>query len=111
MKRYEVLLAEGAERDLEAIYDHILATGSKGEADHVLDRLLVAAAALSSFPARGSHPRELAALGILEYRQLFFKPFRVIYKVQGQRVIVTLIADGRRDLQTLLEGRLLGARL
>jgi toxin ParE1/3/4 len=104
---YQVLLTEGAERDLELIHDHVLAAGSKGEADHVLDRLMVASASLARFPARGSHPKELKAPGILEYRQVFFKSYRVIHQVLDQRVIISLIADGRRELQTLLENRLL----
>ena len=104
---HQVLLSEGAERDLEAIHGYLLAAGSKGEADRVLDQLMVVAASLERFPARGTHPKELAALGILEYRQVFFKPYRVIYRVQGKRVYISLVADGRRELQTLLESRLL----
>jgi toxin ParE1/3/4 len=105
--RFDVLLTEGAELDLEAIHGYILATASKREADHVLDRLMAAAESLAMLPERGAHPKELSALGILEYRQVFFKPYRVIYQVLGRRVIISLIADGRRDLQTLLENRLL----
>jgi toxin ParE1/3/4 len=105
--RFEVFLTEGAERDLEAIHGYILATGSKDEADQVLDRILVAGESLATLPDRGAHPRELAALGILEFRQVFFKPYRVIYRVAGHRVYIYLIADGRRDLQSLLEQRLL----
>lgn len=55
-------------------------------------------------------PRELSALGIREYRQLFFKPYRVIYRVLDGRVIIYLIADGRRDMESLLARRLLVAR-
>ena len=58
---------------------------------------------------RSAHPRELLALGIREYRQTFFKPYRVIYRASGRRVYVYLIADGRRDMQTLLARRLFGA--
>ena len=36
-----------------------------------------------------------------------FKPYRVIYRVLGNVVHVFLIADGRRDMQTLLQRRLL----
>ena len=36
------------------------------------------------------------------------KPYRVIYRIMGKRVFVYLIADGRRDMPTLLERRLLG---
>ena len=49
------------------------------------------------------------ALGIREYRQTFFKPYRVIYRIIDRRVYVFLIANGRRDMQALLERRLLGA--
>jgi toxin ParE1/3/4 len=44
-----------------------------------------------------------------EYRQTFFKAYRLIYRVIGRRVYAYLIADGRRDMQALLEQRLLGA--
>lgn len=107
--RYEVLLTAGAERDLEEIYDYIAEFDSPDKADYVLDRLLVVADSLEAFPGRGSHPRELQDLGIREYRQTFFKPYRVIYRVTGKQVFIYLIADGRRDMQSLLSRRLLGA--
>jgi toxin ParE1/3/4 len=47
-------------------------------------------------------------LGIREYRQNFFKPYRMIYRMTGQQVVVYLIADGRRDMQTLLARRMFG---
>jgi len=107
--RYEVLLTAGAERDLEGLYAHITEHDSPNNADHVLDKLMEVAESLSSFPERGSYPRELLALGIREYRQVFFKPYRIIYRVIGKQVIIYLIADGRRDMQALLARRLLGA--
>jgi len=64
---------------------------------------------LSKFPERGSYPKELVSLGIKEYRQTFFKPYRVIYRISETRVIIYMIADGRRDMQTVLARRLLGA--
>ena len=107
--RYDVRLTAGAERDLESIYDYIAEFDSRASANHVLNKLLKTAEILASFPERGAYPRELLALGIREYRQVFFKPYRLIYRIIGQQVIVVLIADGRRDMQTLLARRLLGA--
>lgn len=107
--RYAVFLTAGAEQDLESIYEYIAEFDSPGNANHVLDRLTKAVEALATFPERGSHPKELLALGIREYRQTFFKPYRVIYRVIDRRVHVYLIADGRRDMQALLARRLLGA--
>ena len=40
---------------------------------------------------------------------MFFKPYRLIYRVSEQDVVVFVIADGRRDMQSLLTRRLLGA--
>ncbi len=68
-----------------------------------------AAESLATFPERGSYPPELSALGIREYRQAFFKPYRVIYRVIGKQVIIYVITDGRRDMKSLLARRLLGA--
>jgi len=106
--RFEVLLTDDAEHDLEDIYEYIANFGSPKNADHVLDRLLEVAESLATSPERGSLPRELRSLGIQEFRQVFFKPYRLIYRVLEQQVIVYLIADGRRDLQTFLSRRLLG---
>jgi len=77
----------------------------------VLDRIQKVIDTLATFPERGSYPKELLAVGIREYRRTFFKPYRVIYRIIGQDVYVYvyLIADGRRDMQALLERRLLGA--
>ena len=107
--RYRVLLTGGAERDLEEIHGYIAEHDSPEHADHVLDQLMAVVESLATFPERGSHPRELSALGAREYRQSFFKPYRVVYRVIGKQVIIYVIADGRRDLQSLLLRRLLGA--
>ncbi len=107
--KFEVLLTDGAERDLEAIHDYICEFDCVASANLVLDELMEVVESLSRFPERGSYPKELVSLGIKEYRQTFFKPYRVIYRAAGSQVIIYLIADGRRDMQSLLARRLLGA--
>ncbi len=106
---FAVLLTNGAEQDLEAIHDYICEFDCVANANDVLDELMDVVESLSKFPERGSYPKELVILGIKEYRQTFFKPYRVIYRVTGNQVIIYLIADGRRDMQTVLARRLLGA--
>ncbi len=108
-RKYEVLLTAGAEKDLESICDYIAEFDCQANADYVLERLLAVVENLASFPERGSFPKELIALGIREYRQMTFKPYRVVYRVIGQQVGIYVIADGRRDMQSLLARRLLGA--
>jgi toxin ParE1/3/4 len=107
LTRLEVVLTEDAERDLEDLHTYIASYDSLQNAERVLDRLVEVAESLSTHPERGSLPKELRSLGIREYRQVFFKPYRLIYRVLDTRVIVYLIADGRRDMQGLLARRLL----
>ena len=107
--KFVVLLTEGAEQDLEAIHDYISDYDCVENANYVLDQMMHVVESLSKFPQRGSYPKELVALGIKEYRQTAFKPYRVIYRVTGDIAIISLIADSRRDMQAVLARRLLGA--
>ena len=108
--RYAVELTAGAEQDQDAIVAFVATNDSPGRASALLDRLLATAETLASAPERGSVPRELQALGIRAYRQTTFKPYRVIYTVQDHphpAVFIVVIADGRRDMASLLQRRLL----
>ena len=78
-------------------------------ADHVLDRLMATAEQLAVMPEHGSYPKELLDLGIKDYRQVFFKPYCLVYRVMGREVVVFVIADARRNMQSLLTRRLLDA--
>jgi toxin ParE1/3/4 len=104
---HQVILTEDAQRDLEELYDFIAEHDAPAKADHVLDRIEELLISLSKFPERGAWTKELLALGIREYRETYFKPYRLIYRVLGSKVYVYLIVDGRRDLQALLQRRLL----
>ena len=106
---YEVFLTDDALRDLEEIDDYIAAADSPQRAEYVIGRIEEAFLSLSDMPERGNYRGELLTLGIKEYREIFFKPYRIVYRVQDKSVYVYLIADGRRDMQTLLSRRLLGA--
>ena len=104
----QVVLTEDAERDLEDLYTYIATHDSLQSAERVLGRILEIPESLAAAPTRGLQPKELRALGDQEYRQVFFKPYRLIYCIVGQQVAIYLIADGRRDMLSLLARRLLG---
>jgi toxin ParE1/3/4 len=104
---FAVRLTASAARDLEEIHGYIARHDSPDKAEYVLDHIEMVFGSLSESPNRGSYPRELLALGIREFREVFFKPYRIIYRVLGETVHVLVIADGRRDMQALLQRRLL----
>ena len=102
-----VLLTGDAFADLDEVVGHIARQDSPAKARQVFQRIRVAVTSLADSPERGAYPPELSALGIRVYRELFFKPYRIVYRVLPDAVLVMLIADGRRDMQSLLQRRLL----
>jgi toxin ParE1/3/4 len=106
---YQVFLTEDAVCVLEELYDYIEAYDTLQKADYVVDKIEEAFSSLSDNPERGAYAKELLAVGLREYREVYFKPYRIIYRIIAQHVYVMVIADGRRDMQSLLERRLLQA--
>jgi len=104
-----VLLTSDAPRDLNELYDYVTEHNSPQKADHLLEQIQKIFSTSSKFPERGVYPKELLELGIREYREIFLKPYRIIYRVMEKNVYVLLLVDGRRDLQSLLQRRLLEA--
>lgn len=107
MKRYQVRLAEDAERDLIDIFRYVSVHDSAEKATYLLGQLESLCSRLATLPRRGHVPPELGRVGVTAYREVHFKPYRVIYEVIGQNVFIHCILDGRRDMQSLLQRRLL----
>lgn len=109
MKRYEVVLTEHALLDLDDIAHYIALHDAPEKAEHVARRIEKTFSSLTTFPNRGNHPRELLAMGNRSFREVHFKPYRIVHRVLEREVLVLIIADGRRDMRSLLARRLLGA--
>lgn len=107
MTLHTVYVTDDAQADLQDIYDYVAEHDAPLKADQLLQKLAALIASLSQFPARGALTKELRDVGIVDYREVYFKPYRVIYRVLGDRVYVYLVVDGRRDMQSLLTQRLL----
>jgi toxin ParE1/3/4 len=108
MTRYDVFLTAAAEEDIAAIHDYIEASESVDRADRAAAILFEAVGSLSTLPYRGNVPRELSFPGAGEdVRELHCWSCRLFYQIVGSDVIVIAIADGRRDMQSFLQRRLL----
>jgi toxin ParE1/3/4 len=105
--RYRVVISGDAEADLRSIFHYIAENGSLQIADAWLAEILERIGSLEQFPHRGSTPPELTELGLHHYRQLSFRPYRIFYSVADDFVMIALIADGRRNMESLLQQRLL----
>ncbi len=106
---YQVFLTDDAAYDLGDLYDYIESHDAPEKAEYVLDKIEETFSSLADNPERGAYPNELLAVGLREYREIYFKPYRMIYRIIEKHVYVMVIADGRRDMQSLLQRRMLQA--
>jgi len=105
--KYTVHLVIDAENDLLDIYRYVARHDSAEKAGRLMDNLEKTMTKLETLPLRGHHPPELERIGVLEFREIFFKPYRIIYQVNNKDVYVHSVLDARRDLQEILQQRML----
>lgn len=104
---YDVVISRSARTDLETIGDYLRERFSWERAAEFIAATTARIDRLEHFPFRGSVPPEAEGFGPTNYRQIVSGPNRLIYKVEDRRVTVVLIADGRRDMTSLLRDRLM----
>ena len=107
MKEYDVIVDLETEDDLFDIYTYVALNDSLERADKLYASLKQTCSKLKTLPLRGNIPPELFEIGVTEFRELHFKPYRIIYSLESTSVYIHCILDGRRDVQTILQERLL----
>jgi toxin ParE1/3/4 len=105
-RHFEVLWTETAIRDLEQIVDY-LEQEAPMAAQRIFDRIAESSRTLDTLPLRGRIVPELARFEIAIYRELIIPPYRMIYRVSTDRVLVVGVFDSRRNLEDILLTRFL----
>ena len=102
-----VYIISDAEEDLWDIYKYVSLSDSIEKAEYLIKKLEETCLYLLESLNRGHIPPELERIGVMEYKEIHFKPYRIIYQVIKSNVYIHCILDGRRELQELLERRLI----
>ena len=105
--KFKVNVIKSAEDDLLEIYEYIYFNDCEENADKIYAKLVEKITSLREYPNRGHIPSELKLLGIEDFLEIYYKPFRIIYQIIEKVVFVHSVLDGRRDMQKLLEERLM----
>jgi toxin ParE1/3/4 len=95
-KKHRVEITAVAERDLREIRDYI-ARDKPAAAQRWYERLAKQIRSLETMPLRHEVIPEAQEIGI-EYRHMLSGPYRMIYRVEKQRVIVVRVIHGARLL-------------
>ena len=99
-----VVWSPEALEDVDAIAAYI-ARDSIFYAAAVVEKMLVAAADLNRFPQAG---RVVPELNQPDVRERFVYSYRLIYRIEPQRILVTAVIHGKRLLEDATADRLAG---
>jgi len=103
-KKYQVIWADIAQRDLKQIIDYI-AVDSPDNALQILKKIRQKASNLYTLPDRGRIVPELKDQGIHIYREIIVSPWRIIYRTSDTTVFILSVIDSRRDVEDILLDR------
>ncbi|MBU3015124.1 type II toxin-antitoxin system RelE/ParE family toxin [Poseidonibacter lekithochrous] len=106
MKQFEVIWTNSAQFDLESIIEYIK-IDSLSIAKKIFFEIKEECNSLYTFPKRKRIVPELQQIGILKYREIIYKRWRIIYKVDDKKVYILLVVDSSRNLEDVLFQRLL----
>lgn len=105
--KFKVNITSSAEKDLFEIYQYVYLNDLEETAGKLYSKLYEKCLSLQKYPNRGHVPPELSLLGIDDFLELSCKPYRIIYQIIKKLVYIHCILDGRRDMQKLLQERLI----
>ncbi len=105
--KYKVIWTNVAENDLKEIIDFI-SIDSPQNALKILKNIKQKASNLYTLPERGRIAPELQGQGISQYRELIIPPWRLMYRIDEQKVYVLSVIDSRRNVEDILLARLVG---
>lgn len=107
MASRNVRWSEAAQCDLCDVVEYI-ADDSELNAEGVLARLQVQAESLAHFAERGRRLPELRGREPpqrAQWRELLVRPWRIVFAIEGDTVLVLAVIDGRRDFCAWLARR------
>ncbi|MDF1578961.1 MAG: type II toxin-antitoxin system RelE/ParE family toxin [Desulfobulbales bacterium] len=104
---HNVFLIAEAEDDIFGVYRFVAVHYAPEKAGKLFNHLRQTIDSLSELPTRGHIPPELDRIDVREFREIHFKPYRIIYQIGEANAFVHAVLDGRRELQDILQRRLL----
>lgn len=103
---YQVIWTQTAQQDLRKIITYIAADG-ENQARNIYSAIKQKSANLEHMPLQGRFVPELSYYGILSYRELIYQSWRIIYRIEDNKVWVLAVIDSRRNVEDILLDRFL----
>jgi len=106
MHKYTVVWTDNAQYDLELIIEFIKIE-SVSIAKEIFFEIKNECNQLYYMPTRKRVVPELQQIGIVQYREVLFKRWRIVFKIKESSVSVLAVIDSSRNIEDILFQRLL----
>jgi len=106
MKNYKIFWTHNATIDLEEIIEYIF-QDRQTVAIKIYNDIKHNCKKLKTQPKRNRIVPELQNIGINNYREIIYKTYRIIYKLDEKEIYIIAVVDSRRDFETFIFNRLI----
>jgi len=106
MRTYTVTWTDNAQYDLELIIEYIKIE-SVAVAKEIFFAIKNECDQLYYMPTRKRIVPELQQIGIIQYREVLFKRWRIIFKIKESKISVLAVLDSSRNMEDILFQRLM----
>ena len=106
---FDIIWTRTAVSDLDELLEHIAAERGVDQGLQLYETLRHSIASLAKMPRRCRQVPELLDIGLFEYREVVERPYRLVFRIVDQKVVILAILDSRRDLEELLIQRAIEA--
>ncbi|ADK82554.1 type II toxin-antitoxin system RelE/ParE family toxin [Sediminispirochaeta smaragdinae] len=101
MNKQEVIWTEPVLKDLNEIIEYI-SFDSVPTAIKQYERIKETAGKLELCSEQGRIIPELQNENIVKYREMIIRPWRLMYRMEGKKVLILALIDGRRNIEDIL---------
>jgi len=105
MDKYTVIWTQSAKYDLKLIIQYI-GVDSISVAKKIFLEIKDECNELYYMPTRKRVVPELQNIGITKYREIIYKRWRIVFKIEKSDISVLIVADSSRNLEDILFQRL-----
>ena len=106
LKSFEVMWTKNAKYDLEEVIKYIKVDSIK-VAKNIFSEIKEQCNDLAIFLLSRRIVPELQHIGILQYWELIYKMWGIVYKIEDEKVYILIVVDSSRDIEDILFRRLL----
>lgn len=104
-EHFKIVWTRAARVDLDQLIDYVANEAGVDRAIALYEKTRDKVDSLCHLPRRGRIVPELERIAVAEFREILIDRHRIIFRIDGGKIVLIGILDGRRDLEAILVDR------